>query len=54
MAEVPQLPGVTDLTIKYRSDNSHYLRATVTGLLARCSNLEFLHLENLIQQRVSF
>jgi hypothetical protein len=48
MAEMPQLPGVRHLTIEFCSDNSHYLGAIVSSLLARCSNLEYLHLDNLI------
>jgi hypothetical protein len=48
MTEIPQLPGVRHLTIKFCSHNSHYLGATVSSLLARCSNLEYLHLDNLI------
>jgi hypothetical protein len=54
MIEIPHLPGVIDLTLEYGSDNSHYLGATVTSFLARCSNLEYLHLDNIIHQRVSF
>jgi hypothetical protein len=54
MIEIPQLPSVTNLTIKYGSKNSHYMGATVTSLLARCSNLEYLYLDNQIHQQVSF
>ena len=48
MTEIPQLPCVTNLTIKFCSENSHYLGAIVSSLLARCGNLEYFHLDNLI------
>jgi hypothetical protein len=54
MAEMPQLPGVKHLTIHFYSQNSHYMVATVSSLLARCNNLEYLHLENQSHLQVTF
>jgi hypothetical protein len=51
---MPQLPGVKDLTIRFMSRGSHYLGATVSSLLARCHNLEYLNLDNESHIKVSY
>lgn len=48
IAEISELPSVIKLTLRCFSDNSHYFGETVIGILARCSNLQYLHLDNLI------
>ncbi|KAM3317176.1 hypothetical protein ACQJBY_035048 [Aegilops geniculata] len=50
LEEVPRLPSITNLTLKYYSKNSHCFEACVTTLLARCSNLRHLRLDNFIHK----
>ncbi|XBI43872.1 hypothetical protein VPH35_108589 [Triticum aestivum] len=50
LEEMPKLPSITNLTLKYYSKNSHSFEASVTTLLARCSNLRHLRLDNFIHK----
>ncbi|XBH76167.1 hypothetical protein VPH35_102856 [Triticum aestivum] len=42
---IPQFPGITNLTVRFYSKKGSHFRAIATGLLQRCSNLRYLHLD---------
>ncbi|XBI43873.1 hypothetical protein VPH35_108590 [Triticum aestivum] len=42
---MPQFPGFTNLTVRFYSKKGSHFRAIATGLLQRCSNLRYLHLD---------
>lgn len=42
---MPQFPGITNLTVRFYSKKGSHFRAIATGLLQRCSNLRYLHLD---------
>ncbi|XP_044414593.1 uncharacterized protein [Triticum aestivum] len=54
LEEMPKLPSITNLTLKYYSKNSHSFEASVTTLLARCSNLRHLRLDNFIHKNIDY
>ncbi|XP_039785794.1 uncharacterized protein LOC120652132 [Panicum virgatum] len=45
MAEIPDLPHVTDLTVEVSSPGRHAFGAGVANLLARCVNLQRLRVD---------
>ena len=45
MAEIPDLPHVTDLTVEVSSPGRHAFGAGVANLLARCINLQRLRVD---------
>ncbi|KAI4966457.1 hypothetical protein ZWY2020_040820 [Hordeum vulgare] len=42
---MPQFPGFRNLTVRFYSQKGSHFRAIATGLLQRCSNLRYLHLD---------
>nr|XP_020184725.1 uncharacterized protein LOC109770435 [Aegilops tauschii subsp. strangulata] len=42
---MPQFPRFTNLTVRFYSKKGSHFRAIATGLLQRCSNLRYLHLD---------